>query len=144
MANKTARVSISASYSDPDDQAASIARANISAPYTAQAHTEVDIVAGTLTNQVYAIDFGSIGDEATFIIVKNLTANADMPAGQDLILKINGSASLMHIPPGGAVCFANPGATETLPLVSMSLTTTDTQAGLGRISAHVFGDPEEV
>ncbi len=143
MSNKVASVSISASYSDPDDQRAALARANIDCPYTAQSHNEIDIPDTQGSATEYAVDFGTIGVEATFVIVKNLTANGANP-GQDLWLKFNSANIESHkhyLPPGGAVCIANPVRTGAFPLLSMSVTTTDTQAGPGKVSTHVFGDP---
>lgn len=140
MTNKLASFSLSASYSDSDDQQTAISRVNTSVPYTAQAHTEIDIPDTTASSTVYAVSFGSIGTEATGVVIKNETANGDNP-GQDLILKINGSAALQHIPPGGCVALFNPKAAGGSPITAVSLTTTATQTGPGRISAHVFGDP---
>lgn len=140
MANQLASVQVSASYYDPDDQRAAIARTLVEAPYTAQAHTSIDIPDTTAGATVYEVSFGSIGTEATLVVIRNLTANGVNP-GQDLILKINDSAALQRIPPGGFVAFGNPAAAGGSPITAISLTTTATQDGAGRISAHVFGDP---
>ncbi len=139
MANKLASVSVSCSYTDQDDQRAAIARANISAPYTAQSHNEIDIP-DTEGAGSFDVDFGSVGTEATFVIVKNLTANGVNP-GQDIVLSINASAALQRIPPGGMVAFANPVAAGGSPITEMTVTTLATQVGPGSVSTHVFGDP---
>ncbi len=144
MTNKLASVSVSASYSDPDDQRAALARLNIDCPYTEQSHNEVGIVTTTGPDQEYAVDFGSVAVGATFVVVRNLTANSLMPAGQDLWVKFN-SANIeshkMYLPAGGAIAVAYPANPGAFPLLSMSVTTTDTQVGPGRVSTHVFGDP---
>ncbi len=143
MTNKLASVSISASYSDPDDQRAALARANIEVPYTAQSHAEIDIPDTTAGDTEYPVDFGSIGTEATFLKIVNNTANGVNP-GQDLWLKIQSQNVYSHkhyLPPGGVYVIANPVAAGAFPLVAASVTTTATQAGPGRVSTHVFGDP---
>jgi hypothetical protein len=143
MSNKTASVSISASYSDPDDARAALARANIDCPYTAQSHNEIDIPDTTVSDTEYAVDFGSIGTEATFLKIVNNTANGENP-GQDLWVKLQMQNVYSHkhyLPPGGCFVIANPKATGAYPLVAASVTTTATQNGPGRVSTHVFGDP---
>lgn len=140
MSNKTASFSLSASYTDQDGARTSIARTNIDCPYQEQAHTEIGIPDTTAGATEYPVDFGSVGVEATLVVVRNLTANGENP-GQDLILKVNGSAALQRVPPAGVVAFANPARAGGSPLLSMSVTTTATQAGLGKVSCHVFGDP---
>lgn len=140
MANQTATVQVSASYYDPDDQRAAIGRSTVECPYTAQAHAAIDVPDTTAGATEYDVDFGSIGTEATLVVIRNLTANGVNP-GQDLILKINGSAALQRIPAGGFVAFGNPKAAGGSPITAISLTTTATQDGPGKISTHVFGDP---
>ncbi len=143
MTNKLATAQVSVSYSDPDGQRAAIARVIVDAPYLEQTHSEVGIPDQTGADQEYAVDFGTIADGATLVVVRNLTANGVNP-GQDLWLKFNSANIASHkhfLPPGGFVAVgmgANPGA---FPLLSMSVTTTATQEGLGKVSAHVFGDP---
>jgi hypothetical protein len=142
MSNKLASVSLSASYSDPDDQRAALARINVDAPYMGQSHNGIDVPDQTDTGVEFTVDFGSIDTEATLLVVRNLTANG-MYAGQDLLVKINGTAVPLHLPPGGFIAFGNPVAAGDEPLVSMTLTTTDAgkQDGPGKIATHVFGDP---
>lgn len=143
MTNKLASFSLSTSYTDQDGARTSIARSNIDCPYQEQAHTEVGIPDTTAGSTEYAVDFGSVGSGATLVVVKNLTANGEN-AGQDLWLKFN-SANIeshkMYLPAGGVVAVAYPARPGSFDLTSMSVTTTATQAGLGKVSCHVFGDP---
>lgn len=140
MANKTASVSVSASYTDPDDARAAIARVNLDCPYAAQSHNAVDVVDQDAADTPYEVDFGAIGTEATLVVVRNLTANGTDP-GQDMIVKINGSAALYRMPAGGFIAIGHPAAAGATPVASMTLTSTATQNGPGKISTHVFGDP---
>ncbi len=140
MTNKLATVQVSASYSDPDNQRAAIARVVVDAPYQAQIHQAVDVPDTTAGATEYDLSFGTITEEATMFVVRNLTANGEDP-GQDLILKINASAALQRIPPGGFVAVGNPVVAGATPITAVSVTTTATQNGPGKISWHVFGDP---
>ncbi len=140
MTNKIATVSVSASYLDPDAQRASLARILVDCPFQAQAHNEIPVPDTQASATVYSVDFGAVVADATFVVVHNLTANG-LNAGQDLILGINGTGPLYRIPPGGFLALGTPGAPGAVPLTAMTLTTTATQAGLGKIATHVFGDP---
>ncbi len=148
MTNKLATVQVSASYSDPDGQRAAIARVIVDAPYQEQTHTEVAIPDGTAADVAFDIDFGSVAEGATLVIVRNLTANVgELYAGQDLWLKLNSANISSHkhyLPVGGFIAIGMPANPGTFPLLGMSVTTTDagTQQGIGKVVAHVFGDPE--
>ncbi len=143
MSNSLATVQVSASYTDPDNQRAALARSIVDAPYTGQSHNGIDVSAGATLSTVYDVDFGSVGDAATLVVVRNLTANPAMPAGQDLIVNINGVGPIFNLPSGGFIAIGMALAPDASPITSMTLTTTaDPQVGPGKISTHVFGDPE--
>ena len=140
MSNKTAAAKITIAYTGPSEETTSIPQLTISAPYQAQSHGTLDVPDAEASATAHAIPFGSIGADCTCALLVNRTKNGANP-GQDLILKVNGSAALQRIPPGGSILIANPVAAGGSPVTALSLTTTDIQAGPGEIEYHLFGDP---
>ncbi len=86
----------------------------------------------TASSTAYSIPFGAIATAATFLYVLNQT-------GQDLMLKLNGSANLTRIATGGTCILSMPVAPGATPLTAASLTTTATQSGAGTILYKVLG-----
>ena len=136
MANKSASVKVSVSYTGPSAESAVVPTVTVAAPYQSQAHGTVDIADTTVADTEYAIPFGAVAS-ATAVLVVNKT-------GQDLWLKWNAANINSHkqyLPTGGAVMLAFPDVPGSFPTESASVTTTDTQSGAGLVEYHVFGDP---
>ena len=132
MANKTCSVKCVLTYVD-DDGASKTSTTSVSAPYQAYAEGTIDVPDTTVGSTAYTIPFGSIA-KATALEVVNKT-------GQDMTLKIDGSAALIDVPDGGALLIAAAALPAGTALTGASLTTTDVQSGAGQIAFKVFGDP---
>lgn len=138
MANKTAIFKWSLQYTDGDGKTQRVpdqGTNNVSVPYQAISEGTIDVPDAEVSATAHAIPFGSINVAATLVVLENKT-------GQELILKVNGSAALQHLGAGQSLAvFADPTAPGTNPITALSLTTTATQSGAGSIVYRVFGDP---
>lgn len=140
MANKSAVAKVSLSYTGADNEPVNMPVLTIAAPYQAQAHGSIDVPDTQAATTDYDIPFGSIGTEATLLIVENRTKNGSNP-GQKLKVDLESGALVVEIDVDQSFAYiAGSGALGTTPLTQAKVTTTDIQAGAGLISFHVFGD----
>lgn len=133
MANSNASVTLVLSYPNPGGGAALSRSFQLSCPFQGDSMGTIDVPDATAGSTAFSISFGSIA-KATLVIVKNRT-------GQDMTLKINGSAALQNLPANEVVMFAAPALGASADLTAVSLTTTGSQSGAGYIDYFVFGDP---
>lgn len=131
MANKTATFFTRINYVDEDDED-QVMTSTVAVEYNAFLVGELDVPNATAGSTAYSIPFGSVTN-ATGVWIRNAT-------GQDLTLKINGSAALHLIKTGSDVVLPADGVSGG-PLTAVSLTTTATQSGEGQIEFFVAGDP---
>lgn len=132
MANSLATCKVTLGYSGPGGTQ-SVTK-TVSAPFQALSEGVIDVPDGTLGAVAFDVPFGSVGTEATGLLIIN-------NSGQDLSLKLNGSAALQHVPSGGMLLIANPVEASSVPLTAASLTTTAAQTGAGSVTFVVLGDP---
>jgi hypothetical protein len=96
----------------------------------------LDIPDATAGGTSFAIPFGTVNQDALALLIRNTNT-------QDMVLRINGSASLYRIPPQGFFLAAHPvpasGGVPT-PILSAAVLTSDTQSGVGTVSYCVFGN----
>lgn len=102
--------------------------------YNAFSKGEIDVPDATASDTAFAIPFGGVGVGATFLWVKN-------ESGQDMTVKINGSAALFDLPDDGEFSISSAAMAAGTKLTAFSLTTTDVVAGAGKIKFMVGGDP---
>lgn len=131
MANKTATVTSRIEYVDEDD-ADQLKLSTATITYGSSIRGELDVPDQTASSEVYDIPLGSI-EAITCVWVKNKT-------GQDMTLTVNGQA-LHDLADQGEVLLSEETVSGS-PIVSVSLTTTGTQDGAGKIPYLVLGDPE--
>lgn len=129
----TASLSGSLTYTPPGSGTAVSVSLNVVSNYTAQQEGTLDIPDGTAGSTVFPLDFGSINVNAQALYVKNTN-------NQDMILRLNGSANLYRIPPGGQVMVSHPADPAAGFLLSADLVTTALQVGDGAVSYYVFGE----
>jgi hypothetical protein len=141
MANKTATIAIALSYIGGAGNSVTEPSQSILAPYLAQEPSQLlDVPSGATGGNAYGVAFGTIGSEASAIIVKN---GCSVP----ITIRVNGATGGGEpIGPGGVWMIASPtgasGATGAAPVTSLSCVLGGTQTGgAGSISAWVFGDP---
>lgn len=111
-----------------------VAPLTVTAPYTAEQESRVDLPSGTLATEI-PVDFGSIGNGATVLIIVNGADN------QEMFLDINGGGWTHGLAAGGAFGIVSPTVDGDISLDSASLTMKTTQATASSFSTLVLGDP---
>lgn len=133
MANSTGSVKITLSFPGPGG--ATIAAAlSVLPSFQASSFGQVDVPDTTPSSTAFSIPFGSIAVGASLVLIQNKT-------GQEMSLKLNGSAALQNIPDQGVVLLPVAALPAASKLTAVSLTTTATQSGAGTIDFYVLGDP---
>lgn len=119
----------------PGSGVSSAAPLNVTSNYVAMESGTLDIPNGTLAGVVFPLEFGTVDTDAQGFYFKNTN-------NQDMILRLNGSANLCRIAPGGIIMISHPAAASggvPTPLLSAEVVTTATQVGLGTVNYYVFG-----
>ncbi len=142
MANKTASVKITTTYTGPDAEQVVMPVVTVLAQYQAQFHGAQDVTDTLGASQDIELPFAGVDTEATLLIVENRTKNGANP-GQPITLNINDGDIVVDIAIDGSYVHAYGGRPEHIgtPILSAKVTTTEIQAGPGIVSYHVFGDP---
>ncbi len=131
MSNLHATLGITLRYTNEEGGASAMTPIAISCAYKAQNHGAIDV--GTGDTGELSIPFGAVDVGATCVVIENKT-------GQDVEVKVNGTASDFNLPTGGSMVFGGPLAAAAEPILSMSVTLAGTQSGDGTVAYHVFGD----
>jgi len=93
----------------------------------------LDVPDATAASTAFTVPFGSIGTGAKALVVHNTLSNP-------LDVSINGTL-FGQISAGGMIMIGVGDTAPTAnPVLSMTLTTTVLQSGLGQIAYYVFGD----
>lgn len=129
----TATLTINLSYVGPDENLVEMPTDSVSATYDAQNHGNIDVPDATAAATTFSVPFGEITTDATCGYIKNTT-------GQDLLVDINGTGNAFALPNGSTLPWGFAGPSST-PILSIDLTTTAIQSGLGKVRYHLFGDP---
>ena len=129
----TANLTISLNYLGPDNNVVEMPPKLVACAYDAQAHGTVDVPDATAAATTIPVPFGGISVDATCGYVEN-------NSGQALLVDVNGTGDAFALPNGGVHVWGFPGTSST-PVLSIDLTTTAVQSGLGKITYHLFGDP---
>jgi hypothetical protein len=135
MANLTATLKLSLTYTGPGDESVSVPTEVVQCPYQSQIAGTIDVPDATASSTSLSIPFGTIS-KPTLVMIENRT-------GQELDVKINGAAAASHTLPDGAHMVplaADDKATGT-SITSLALITTALQSGAGLIAYRIFGDP---
>ncbi|TXH50595.1 MAG: hypothetical protein E6Q97_20185 [Desulfurellales bacterium] len=132
MAN-TATLTTNLSYVGPDNNLVEMPTDSVSAAYDAQNHGNIDVPDATAAATTYSVPFGAITADATCGYVKNTT-------GQALLVDLNGAGNAFALPSGSTFTWGF-GSPSSTPILSIGLTTTAIQSGLGKVAYHLFGDP---
>lgn len=127
----TASLTSSISYFPPGSGSSTLAGLNVTSTYTAMEMGTIEIPDLTVIATVISLPFGSV-DNAQALYIKNTN-------NQDMILRLNGSANLMSIQPGGVYMVAYPTSPSGTAISSADLVLSAAQAGDGIISYFVFG-----
>ncbi len=133
MSNLTASLTISCAYKDEEGANRTITPITEACTYAGQSHGAIDVPDAETSATVHAVSFGSVA-KATCAIILNRT-------GQALEVTVNGVVATLNLPVGGTFVYGGPSFPAAQPLVSLSLKTTASQAGVGTIAYHIFGDP---
>lgn len=131
--SNTATLTTNLSYVGPDGNLVEMPTNSASCSYDAQNHGTIDVPDATAAATTLPVPFGAITTDATCGYIKNQT-------GQTLLVDINGAGNAFGLPDGGVFPWGFPGPSST-PILSIDLTTTAIQSGLGSIVYHLFGDP---
>ena len=132
MSNGTASLSGSFRYIPPGGGQAS-EQVGYSAPYNDSAVGILDVADTTPAATLFPIPVGGITKIKSFYI--------DNQSGQDLGVRFNAAgADEFQIPSGSAMTLVCPADPAANPLTEITLTTTATQVGDGKINYRVFGD----
>ncbi len=134
MANSIASLKLVLSYPGPGGGTVAPPSMTVLAPFQASSAGEIDVPDAATSATAFSIPFGSVGTRATLVIISNDT-------GQLMTVKVNGSAALHDLPDGGWFVHGQDATAGSAPLTAVSLTTTATQSGAGKITYFVFGDP---
>lgn len=128
MSNSTAAVRVTITAGSR-----SVAEA-IAPTYNAISDGIVDVPDATTSATAITIPFGGVGVGASLLWVKN-------KAGQDMILKVNGSLAVVNLPDGGCFLLTSAALPAATKLTSATLTTTATVTPAGTVEYLVAGDP---
>jgi hypothetical protein len=107
----------------------------ITSNYVAAEGGTLDIPNGTLSGVEFDLPFGTVDTDGLMFVFKNTN-------NQDMMLRLNGSANLTRVAPGGMVMIGHPTAVSggvPTPLLAASVLTTAPQVGAGTVNYYVFG-----
>ena len=127
----TAALTASLSYVPPGSGSATSATLNVTSTYIPTEIGTIDIPDLTAGGTVISLPFGTVGI-ATALYIRNTN-------NQDMLLRLNGSANLMAIQPGGVFMVSFPSLPAGTPLASADLVLSAIQAGNGVCSYFTFG-----
>ena len=131
MANKQITLKITRTYPNQDGTPVTSNSVKV-IDYAGQNEGVIDVPAGTPAG-AFAIPFGGIAS-ATYVEVENGTDS-------EAQLKINGSAALHSVAPGGLCILTQPEIPAGTDLTGISLTTEAATVAAGEIKYRVLGDP---
>jgi hypothetical protein len=110
-----------------------VASLAVTAPYTAEQESRVDIAA-LLPQQTFNVDFGSIENGATVLIIQNAVDN------QEMFLDLNDNGFTHGLAPGAMFGVVSPTLGD-LPITQAALVMKTNQVGASSFSTLVLGDP---
>ncbi len=119
----------------PGAAVASQAVVSVTSDYVAQEGGTLDIPDGTLSGVEFPLPFGTVDVDGIMFLFKNTN-------NQDMLLRLNGSAGITRVAPGGILMIANPTVASgggPTPLLAASVATTAAQVGAGTFNYYVFG-----
>lgn len=131
--SSTATLTFNLTYLGPDNNVVEMPQESVACAYDAQNHGEVDVPDATAAATTIPVPFGGITVDATCGYIKNKT-------GQSLLVDVNAAGDAFALPDGAVFAWGFPGSSST-PILSIDLTTTAIQSGLGKVTYHLFGDP---
>lgn len=107
----------------------------VTCPFAASNSGYIDVPDTTTSATVYSVPFGTVASP-TLVLLYNQT-------GQDMGVRLNAAMSNEYrLPTGGvALPIGCPAVAGGTPLTAVSVVTTGTQTGAGRVFYAVFGDP---
>lgn len=131
MSNRQMTLKITRTYPNLDGIPVTSSSSKI-VEYAGQSEGVIDLPAGT-PGGAFAIPFGSVAS-ATYLELEN---NSDV----DCTLKLNGSANLYSVAPGGIVLLTEAEIPAGTELTGASLTTEAATVVAGELKYRVLGDP---
>lgn len=105
----------------------------VAAPYTAEQESRVDITEN-LSQQTFGVDFGSVDDGATVLIIQNATDN------QEMFLDLNDNGWTHGLGPGAVFGVISPTLGDA-PITEAALVMKTNQGAASSFSTLVLGDP---
>jgi hypothetical protein len=110
-----------------------VASLAVTAPYTAEQESRIDIPAA-LPQQTFGVEFGSLDDGATALIIENATDN------QEMFLDINDNGWTHGLGPGAAFFVVSP-TLGSAPITQAALVMKTNAGPASSFSSLVLGDP---
>lgn len=134
MADSNAVFGVSLSFTGAGGTAQSAPAQSVTCPYQALSQGTLDIADATASATEIPVPLGSIGTAVTGLMIKNVS-------GQELQLEFEGGTEKpFSIPTGGLLLLAFPSEPGDTPITAVTVTTTDTQSGDGKVYFWAFGD----
>lgn len=131
MANRLMTLKITRTYPNQDGVPVTSSSTKV-VEYAGQTEGVIDLPAGT-PGGLFAIPFGGV-QSATYLELEN---GSDV----DCTLKLNGSAALYSVAPGGIVILTEQDIPAGTELTGASLTTEASTVVAGELKYRVLGDP---